>query len=189
MGAVGLLFVGALDSLPLPMFAGADILIAILAATQGNLWYEFVVMATAGSMIGAYATFSVARRAGLAYFHNQAGSGRLPALLRLFERWGTGTLIVSTLVPNCPASVFFVAAGASQYSRRRFLAVVALCRTLRYSLVAILAGRYGADFVRVIRHPGQYWGWLLLLTAVIISAVVLGVWIYRKFETAAAGGY
>lgn len=187
LGAVGLLLLGALDCLPLPIFAGADILIAILAAGQANLWYEFAALATAGSLVGAYVTFSVARRAGLAYFHRKPG-GRLTNLLRMFEKWGTGTLVVATLVPNMPASVFFAAAGASRYRLRKYLVVVGVCRLVRYALVALLAGYYGADFIRVIRHPGRYWGWLLLLTAVVISLVVAGVWIYRKFETAVAEG-
>jgi len=186
MGALGLLFVGALDSVPIPMFAGSDILIALLAAGHGNLWYQFAAMATAGSLVGAYVTFSLARRAGLAYLHSKLGKGRQPTVLRLFEKWGTGALVVSTIVPQMPATVFFAAAGASDYPLRKYLAVVALCRAVRYSLIALLAGRYGGDFIRVIRHPGRYWGWLLLLTAILIFAVGAGVWIYRKFETAVA---
>ena len=81
----------------------------------------------------------------------------------LFKRWETGALAVSTAVPfPTPTSFFFAAAGASNYSRRKYLIVVGLCRAARYSLIAILADRYGHHFVRAVRHPGQYWGWLLL---------------------------
>jgi membrane protein YqaA with SNARE-associated domain len=41
-----------------------DILIAILAASQRNPWYEYAAVATAGSVIGAYLTFRIARKAG-----------------------------------------------------------------------------------------------------------------------------
>jgi hypothetical protein len=37
---------------------------------------------------------------------------------------------------------------------------------LRYTLIAIIADRYGRTFVRVLRHPLQYWQWLLLFAAV-----------------------
>jgi membrane protein YqaA with SNARE-associated domain len=73
LGAFGLFFLGILDSLPLPIFAGSDILIAIRAASHRNSWYEYAAVATAGSMIGAYVTFKLARRAGPAYLHSKFG--------------------------------------------------------------------------------------------------------------------
>ena len=88
LGAFGLFFFGILDSLPLPIFAGSDILIAILAASHRNSWYEYATVATAGSLIGAYVTFKLARRAGLAYLHSKFGSGRVPIILKLFARMG-----------------------------------------------------------------------------------------------------
>jgi len=189
MGAFGLLVLGVLDSLPFPTFGGSDILTAILAARHGNLWYEFAAMATAGSVMGAYVNFRLARRAGLAYLDQKFGSGRVARLLRLFERWGTGVLVVCTVVPFFPASVFFAAAGASGYRKRKYLAVVGLCRAVHYSLVAILAAHYGKHFTRIVRHPGEYWGWLLLFLAALAALVATGILIYRSFEMADAPGY
>jgi membrane protein YqaA with SNARE-associated domain len=50
---LGLFFLAILDSSPIPTFGGPDILIAILAATHRNPWYEYAAVATAGSVIGA----------------------------------------------------------------------------------------------------------------------------------------
>jgi membrane protein DedA with SNARE-associated domain len=80
----------------------------------------------------------------------------------------------------------FAAAGVSEYSAKRFLIVVGLCRAVRYSLIAILAEHYGRHFVRAIRNPGQYWGWLLLFTALIAGLVVSGIVINRRLETSSA---
>jgi len=54
---------------------------------------------------------------------------------------------------------------------------VAVSRAVRYSTIALIAHLYGRHVIRVLRHPTQYWGWLLffsgLFVALIITAVVL----------------
>jgi membrane protein YqaA with SNARE-associated domain len=84
LGAMGLFFLAILDSSPLSTFGGPDILIAILAASHRNPWYEYAAVAAAGSMIGAFLTFRIARRAGSAYLNTKFGEGRMSALLKLF---------------------------------------------------------------------------------------------------------
>ena len=187
LGALGLFFLAILDSSPLPTFGGPDILTAILSATHRDPWYEYAAMATAGSVIGAYLTFRVARKAGSAYLESKFKKGKLSKFLKLFKRWGTGTLIASTAVPiPSPTSMFFAAAGASDYPLGRFLAIVAISRALRYSLIAIVADHYGRQFVRALRHPTQYWGWMLFFAVLILGLVVGGILLNRRLETAPA---
>jgi hypothetical protein len=76
--------------------------------------------------------------------------------------------------------LLFAAAGASKYSVARFLTVVTICRGARYTLVAIIADHYGRHFVRVLRHPVQYWGWLLLFAAIILSVILAGVMLNKR---------
>ncbi len=177
LGAIGLFFLAILDSTPFPTFGGPDILVAILAGSRRNPWYEDAAVATLGSAIGAYAVYHVARRAGTAVMTSRLHGRRQSALMQLFHRWSTGALAVSVAVPlPLPTSVFFFAAGAANYGTRRFMTVVVLCRAARYSLIAILAAHYGRHFVRVIRHPEQHWGWLLLF-AVVVAALVAGAFL------------
>src|SRR5271165_5686585 len=144
LGAFGLFFVAIIDSSPLPTFGGPDILTAILAARQTNAWWEFVAVATSGSVIGAYLTFRIARKAGSAYLHSKFGNRKLEGILGFFKRWGTGALAVSTAVPfPTPTSMLFAAAGASDYGAAKFLTVVTIGRAARYSLIAIVADHYG----------------------------------------------
>jgi membrane protein YqaA with SNARE-associated domain len=182
LGAFGLFFLAILDSSPLPTFGGPDFLTVILVATRRNPWYEYAAVATAGSVIGAYITFKLARRAGRAYLESKFGRHRVPKLLNIFERWGTGALIASTAIPfPFPTSVFFAAAGASNhYSTRRYLIVVALSRAVRYSAVALIADLYGRHVIRVLRHPTQYWGWLLLFSVIFVGVLVAGMLINRR---------
>jgi membrane protein YqaA with SNARE-associated domain len=186
LGPFGLFSLAIVDALPLPTFGGPDILTAILAASHHDPWYEYAIAATAGSLIGAFLTFRLARKAGMAYLDKSFGSGRVPGAMRLFKRWGTGALAVSAAVPiPTPTSFFFAAAGASDYSTRKYLIVVGLSRAVRYSLIAILADHYGRHFIRAVQHPGQYWGWLLLFAALIAAAVVSATVIKKRLEITA----
>ncbi len=92
LGAAGLFFLAILDSSPLPTFGGPDILTAVLAASHRPLWWEYAAAATAGSVVGAYLTFRLARTAGSAYLDKKFKQGKLSKFLKLFQHWGTGTL-------------------------------------------------------------------------------------------------
>jgi membrane protein YqaA with SNARE-associated domain len=116
LSAFGLFFLAILDSSPVPTFGGPDILIAILVSTRRLPWYEYAAVATAGSTIGAYLTFRLARKAGEAYLDSKFGQARVSAFLGLFKKWGTGTLVASSAIPfPFPTSLVFAAAGASEY--------------------------------------------------------------------------
>jgi len=185
LGALGLFSLAIVDSSPLPTFGGPDILTAILAASHRNPWYEYAALATAGSVIGAYLTFRLARKAGSAYLHSKFGHRKLDGILNFFHKWGTSALAVSTAVPiPIPTSMLFAAAGASDYGVGRFLTVVIICRSARYTFIAIIADHYGRHFVRVLRHPSQYWGWLLLFAAVILSLIMVGTLLNRRLTAA-----
>src|ERR1700722_20485716 len=187
LGAVGLFFLAILDSSPLPTFGGLDILTAALAASHRNPWYEYAATATAGSIIGAYLTFRLARKAGTAYLDRKFKKGTVSRFLTLFKKWGTGTLLASAAIPvPTPTSMFFAAAGASDYPQGKFLAVVAISRAVRYSAIALVADLYGRRVIRALRHPMEYWGWLLLVVAITIGLIVGGILINRRLEAAPA---
>jgi len=181
LGALGLFALAILDSTPLPTFGGPDILIVILVVTHRTPWYECAPAATAGSVIGAYITFRLARRAGRAYLDSKFGR-KVPKPMEFFNRWGTGALVASTAIPfPFPTSLFFAAAGASnKYSTKKYLTVVALSRAFRYFVVAIVGDLYGRHVIRVLRHPIQYWGWFLLIIAMIAGLLAAGAFINRR---------
>lgn len=188
LGALGLFFLAILDGTPLPTFGGPDILLVILVVSRRNPWYEYAAAATAGAAIGAYLTFRLARRAGRAYLESQFSGRQIPKLLRVFDRWGMGVVFASCAVPfPLPTSMFFAAAGASgKYSTPAFLSAVTLARGFRYAAVAMVAHLYGRHVVRVLRHPIQYWGWLLLFSAIFVFVIAAGVLVKRRVAEASA---
>jgi membrane protein YqaA with SNARE-associated domain len=185
LGALGLFFFAILDSSPVPTFGGPDVLLAILVAARRDPWYEYAVFATVGSTIGGYITFRLARKAGQAYLDSKFGHTRVSAFLSVFKKWGTGSLVATTAIPfPLPTSLVFAAAGASDYHLGKYLAVVAICRGARYTVIGILADLFGRHLVRVFRHPTQYWGWLLVFTAAIFILIGAGILVNRRLLSA-----
>jgi membrane protein YqaA with SNARE-associated domain len=159
LGGFGLFLLEIVDSSPIPTFGGLDILTAILAARQRQPWHYYAGVATAGSAIGAYLTFRMARKAGLDYLNRKFGKRKVARLLKYFERWGTGALVVSTVVPlPFPTSAFFAVAGVLDCPLRTFMVVVALGRAVRYGAIAAIASHYGRRFVVGLRHLGRHSG-------------------------------
>jgi len=186
LGALGLFSLAIVDSSPLPTAGGPDILTAILAASHRDPWYEYAAVATVGSVIGAYITFRIGRKTGWALLRRRLRDGKVPALVHLFPQWGAGALAASTAVPlPFPTSMFFLAAGASNYPTSRYLAIVTICRAARYAAIAVVADHYGRHFVRALRHPLEYWGWLLLLAAIVLALTGTWILINRRLRTAA----
>jgi len=185
LGGLGLFIVAILDSSPLPTFGGTDILTAVLAARHTEPWYYYAAIATVGSVIGAYITFRAARVAGSTYLQKKFGKRRVATFLTDFEHWGTGGLAISTAVPfPFPTSALFAAAGALKYSRRKFLLVVSACRAARYTVIALVAFHYGRHFIRVLRHPGQYYGWFLAIILAVAALVATAILMQRRLQPA-----
>lgn len=173
LGAFGLFLLAIVDSLPIPTFAGPDILTAVLAARHGDPWYLYAAVATAGSVIGASLTYRMARKAGSDYLNRKFGERTVARLLKYFQRWGTGALIISTLVPlPFPTSAFFAAAGVLEYPPRTFAIVVALSRAGRYAAIGAIASHYGRRFALSLWRLGQHSGWWLAMAALAVLTLV-----------------
>lgn len=187
LGAFGLLLLAILDSSPAPTFGGPDILTMILAARRGEPWYYYAAAATLGSVIGAYLTFRIARGAGSVYLEKKFGARRVAGILEYFKRWGTAVLFLSSLIPfPFPTSAFFAAAGVLNYPLRRFIFVVAVARAGRYFALADLASHYGRHIIRIVRHPGQYAGWWILITCLVSAIVAAALFVQRRRRLAAS---
>ena len=184
LGGFGLFLLAIVDSSPIPTFGSLDILTAILAARQREPWYYYAAVATAGSVIGAYLTFRMARKAGLDYVNRKFRKRKVAKLLKYFQRWGTGALVVSTVLPlPFPTSAFFAVAGALDYPLRTFIVVVALGRALRYGAIAAIASYYGRRFVVGLRHLGGHSGWLLAIAAAAVIAITAAIVLRKRLQS------
>jgi membrane protein YqaA with SNARE-associated domain len=157
LGGLGFIPLGLIDSSLIPLPGSMDVLTILLSARKQELWLYYALMATVGSVIGGFVTYRLARKGGKETLERKFPAGTLEKVYGIFGRWGFGAIaIVALLPPPAPMVAFVFAAGAMQYSVKKFLVALTLGRFVRYSILAFLAARYGQRMLRVIsqyRHP------------------------------------
>ena len=156
LGGLGFIPLGLLDSSVIPLPGSMDMLTIVLSARKQELWLYYAFMATVGSVIGGFVTYRLGRKGGKETLGRKFPARTLEKVYRIFARWGFGGIaIVALLPPPAPMAAFVFAAGAMQYSVKKFLVALTLGRIVRYSLLAFLAARYGRRVLTVISQHGH----------------------------------
>jgi membrane protein YqaA with SNARE-associated domain len=171
LGGLGFIPLGLLDSSIIPLPGSMDVLTIFLSARTQGLWSYYAVMATVGSVIGGFVTYRIARKGGKETLERRFPRKTAEKVCRIFGRWGFGAIAIPALLPPpAPMIPFLFAAGAMQYSVKKFLVALTLGRLVRYSLLAFLAARYGRQMLKFISQHGHP---VLLAVIGLIAAVVL----------------
>ena len=179
-GGLGLLIIGVVDSSLVPTLGSLDIFNAVLAARHHDLWWYYALMSTAGSVIGAWLMYRVARKAGTGWLQAKLGEARVARVNLMLQRWGVAAVLVATIAPPpFPTSPFFVAAGALRLSLRKYITAVTAGRAFRYGLVAWIASHYSRRIIRVFRHPEQYLGVSIAITVLVVLFIVAAILIWH----------
>jgi membrane protein YqaA with SNARE-associated domain len=169
LGGVGLIPLALLDNSPIPTPGAMDIAVILLSARQPTLWLYYAAMATAGSVLGGFLTYRIARKAGKVGLEHKFSRKKVDQVCAIFERWGFASIVFPAIAPPpFPFVLFVLAAGAMQYPAKKFLAALALGRAARYAILAYLGERYGRHIISLIRrefgHP--------VIMAIIITSLV-----------------
>jgi membrane protein YqaA with SNARE-associated domain len=144
MGGPGLVLLGIADNSVIPLTGSMDVLTIWLAARHREPWFYYALMATLGAVIGGYITYALARKGGKAAMERKLSRKKAAQVSQTFERWGFFAVAVPALLPPpFPFVPFLLAAGAMQYSPKKFLGALALGRGIRYFLEAGLGFTYG----------------------------------------------
>ncbi|HEY2548680.1 MAG TPA: VTT domain-containing protein [Candidatus Acidoferrum sp.] len=176
LGGLGFIPLGLLDSSVIPLPGSMDVLTIVLAARDKELWIYYAVMATLGSVIGAFVTYRLARKGGKEALERRFSARALKRVYAIFERWGFAAIAVPALLPPpMPMVPFVLAAGSMQYSVKKFLIAMTLGRIVRYMILAYLAGRYGRKMLPFIAEHGH--AVLLAVLGVIVAAVAVYVFV------------
>ena len=156
LGALGFIPLGLLDSSVIPLPGSMDVLTLVLSARTPDLWLYYGLMATIGSVLGGFLTYRLARKGGRETLERKFPARTLEKVYSIFRRWGFAAIaIVALLPPPAPMVAFMLAAGAMQYSVKKFLFALTLGRIVRYSLLAFLAARYGRHVLTIILQHGH----------------------------------
>lgn len=191
MGALGLFSVAVVDSsvIPLPLPGSTDLLLLWLVAHSGDPWL-LAPCAIAGSLLGGYTTWHIGRRGGEEALRKYVPARLLVRIVGWVERHPVLSVFVPALLPPpIPLLPFALASGALGVSRKRFLAIFAAARSLRYSFIAWLGVAYGRSIVRLWSQSLQPWSTPMLCAFVVLLAAGLcfGIWKIRglrKFDAA-----
>jgi len=177
LGALGFLPLGLIDSSIIPLPGSMDVLTIILAARNAEFWFYYAVMATLGSVLGGFVTYRLARKGGKESLARRVSAKTMKRVYGIFERWGFAAIAIpAVLPPPMPFVPFLLAAGAMQYSVKKFLLAMTLGRIVRYSILAYLAARYGRKMLPFLLQHGNP------VVAAVVGLVVTGVLVYIVFR-------
>ena len=182
LGGVGLILLGLADNSVVPLPGSMDVLTIYLAARHRDLWWYYAFMATVGAVIGGYITYGLARKGGKEAFERRLSKEKAEKVFARFERWGFGAVAVPALLPPpFPIVPFLLAAGALQYSRKKFVVALALGRAVRFTIVAGLGVVYGRHIVRFFSQ--YYKPALFLLIGLAVVGTVLALIQYYRYKS------
>jgi membrane protein YqaA with SNARE-associated domain len=177
LGGPGLILLGVIDSSVVPVPGSLDAVTIVLAAAQHDWWPYYGAMATLGALIGGYLTYRLAREEGNERLERRL-RGRMAKVEAIFARWGFGAIVtIALLPPPAPLVPFLVAAGAAKYSPKKFLAALAIGRSIRYMALAYLAAIYGRPILRAFLRHGRV---ISIILACLIASGIAGYLIFRR---------
>ena len=145
-GGIGLLVLGILDSSFLFAPLGNDLLVVAMSARYHSVerMIYYAAMSTAGSVLGCLLVDVVMRTAGEKGLERHLPKARLNYVKQKVQRNAAWALILASIAPPpFPFTPFIMAAAALQYPRERMMAVVGAARMVRFTLLGVLALRFG----------------------------------------------
>jgi len=152
MGGFGLFILALLDSSFLSFPQVNDLLIVVLSTKYPERMPYYATMTTAGSLVGCFMLYGVARRGGEALLRRRLTGRHVDRALRLYQRYGLLAVVVPALLPPpVPFKVFVLLAGAAAVTPWRFGVAVAIGRGIRYfgqGYLAVIYGESAADFMK-----------------------------------------
>jgi membrane protein YqaA with SNARE-associated domain len=183
-GGFGLLVLGILDSSFLFAPWGNDLLVVALTARHSsyvNMLY-YAAMSTVGSVLGCLLIDITLRPLGAQGLEKHLSARRLKRVKsKMGDHAGRALAIASLVPPPFPFTAFVMATAALQYPRKRLLAVVGATRMLRFTLLGLLAMRFGDSILRWFKNPIVQ-GFLvaLIIFCTVGSVVSVYGWIRRS---------
>jgi membrane protein YqaA with SNARE-associated domain len=172
LGGPGLFIVAALDSSFLSFPQVNDLLILYLSTIYPERMTYYAGMTTAGSMLGCFVLYALARKGGDAFLRRRFKTSRVERGLALYRRHGLLAVVVPALLPPpTPFKLFVLLAGAARVSPWRFGLAIAIGRGIRYFGQGLLAVLYGQQAAALVREHGFAAGLILAGLALALGII------------------
>ena len=172
LGGIGLFVIAALDSSFLSFPQVNDLLIIYLSTKYPERMPYYASMTTAGSLVGCFMLYAVARKGGEVFLRKRFSAARVDRGMALYQRFGLLAVVVPSLLPPpTPFKIFVLMAGAAAVAPWRFGLAIVIGRGIRYFGQGYLAVRYGERAVEMVKTHGTEVGIGLAVLALAIGLV------------------
>lgn len=158
LGIFGPLLLGIADSSFLFLPFGNDLLIVILTARHHGQLPFYVLTAAVGSTLGVLLLDAVCRKGGEEGLKKMMKPRRLDYFKRRMSNQAALAVVLACLAPPpFPFTLVIASASAFAYPRQRLLGLVFVARSVRFTIVGLLAIRFGRDILRIANAPQTTW--------------------------------
>lgn len=181
LGVAAFIVVGLVDQSVVPIPGSIDALVILFTAKKPELWWYYALWATAGTTLGGYLTYRIAKKGGQEALEGKLGKRRAEKAYHFVGRWGFWSIFIGVILPPpVPIVPLLATAGVMQYPKQHFLAAYISGRILRFSVVAWVTREYGKH---IFRFFARYYDPVLYsLIALAVVAGIVGIWFYLRFR-------
>ena len=181
LGGFGLILLAFLDNSVIPLPGSMDVLTIVLCAHHKEWWWYYAIMATIGSVIGAYPTYKMGRKGGRESLEKKVSKEKLAKVYAKFTQYGAWAIVVPALIPPpFPLSPFLAAAGTLKLPLRKFFPSLAAGRGIRYFIIAWLGAHYSQQLLGFFSRYYRPILWFGIGLAVVAVLAGLGLWWWQK---------
>ena len=171
-GPWGLLPLAFLDSAGIPLSAGMDAIVLLVAAETPERAWLAAALAVVGSVAGNIVLFAAARK-GRRWVRKEEAAvapGEPGRFERWFREYGLVTIFVPAVVPviPLPLKVFVISAGVMRSRLLPVLSVIVLARVIRYFGEAWLGIKLGQESMSWLKAQA----WILTAIAIAFCGVI-----------------
>ncbi|HXV60726.1 MAG TPA: VTT domain-containing protein [Vicinamibacteria bacterium] len=175
-GGLGLFVIAFFDSSLLSLPEINDVLLVYFGTRFPELAYYYALMMVLGSASGGSLLFWLARYKGHRMLERRFAEKKIARVFGVFGRYGALAVVLPAVMPPpFPFKIFVLSAGVLGLPYQRFLAAIALGRSVRYFGEAFLAVRYGERAMGYLEAHGAS---LLVLIVLVLAILVLGASFY-----------
>ncbi len=156
-GPLGVLLLAFLDSAGVPIPAGMDLLLILIAIKTPQVAWLSAAIAVIGSTSGNLVLFSAAKRGERRFTEHAANPNRSQKFRAWFLRYGLVTVFIPALMPiPMPLKLFVISAGITGTKRSLFLAVILLARVIRFGAAVALGLALGERSTAFLKTYAWY---------------------------------
>jgi membrane protein YqaA with SNARE-associated domain len=189
IGYFGPLVMGILDSSFLILPFGNDLIVVGMVARHHHGAPLYVLSAACGSTLGAFLLALVSRKVGEEGIRKMSGDKRYEKLKkRIGSRSGVAVAVAGLAPPPFPFTTAIAAVSALGYPFWKTLLINFLARAARFTIIAILAIKFGRQVLRIAQSAPFKWTMAAFVILCLVASVFSVLhWLRKpKAKTAAS---